>query len=296
MNKGALYAAGAYLMWGLFPLFWKALQSVPPLEILAHRVVWSMAFVVGLLAVQRNWRWLPAALRDGRTSALYAASGLLLMANWFIFIWAVNTGRVVEASLGYFITPLFNVALGVVCFKERLRPLQGVAFAIATCGVIALTVVYGALPWAAFALAITFALYGLLRKVSPLGSLQGLTLETMFVCVPALAFLLMREGQHAGVFGHASAATSWLLVCSGAVTALPLLMFATGARRVSMTLLGVLQYIAPTMQFLLGAFVYREAFDQARLLGFGLIWSALALYAWDGIRREKAVPELAVNA
>ncbi|MBO9542205.1 EamA family transporter RarD [bacterium] len=296
MNKGGFYAAGAYLIWGLFPLFWKALQSVPPLEILAHRVVWSMAFLVVLLALQRNWNWLPAALRDGRIAARYAASGLLLMANWFIFIWAVNTGRVVEASLGYFITPLLNVGLGVVCLNERLRPLQGVAIAIAAGGVVALTLVYGALPWAAFALALTFALYGLLRKTSPLGSLEGLTLETLFVCVPALIFLLTREVQHAGVFGHGSATTSWLLVSSGAVTALPLLLFAAGAKRVPMTLLGVLQYIAPTMQFLLGAMVYQEALDRARLLGFSLIWLALALYAGESLRRSKAPPALEVKA
>lgn len=292
MHKGVVYAAGAYIFWGLLPVYWKALGGVPALEILAHRMVWALVVVLLLLAYQRRWGWLPAALANRRALLTFAATGTLLTLNWFIYIWAVNAGHVVESSLGYFINPLVNVLLGVLFLKERLRFWQGVAIGVALAGVLYLTLTLGAPPWIALGLAVSFGIYALLRKTAALASLEGLTLETLLVFVPALAYLLYRELIGAGAFVQAGFMTTALLAGSGLVTAVPLLLFAAGARRITMTSLGILQYIAPTMQFGLGVLVYQEPLTRARLVGFALIWLALALYTVDGAVRGRRAANL----
>ncbi|MDP9312447.1 MAG: EamA family transporter RarD [Chloroflexota bacterium] len=283
MNKGIVYAAGAYVCWGLLPLFWKALQHVPALEILAHRMVWSLLLVLLVLTYQRHWRWFKNLFQQPRIVLTFLASALLLSLNWFIYIWAVNAGFVVDASLGYFINPFVNVVLGVLFLKERLRFWQGIALLVAACGVLYLTVSYNAVPWIALTLAVSFGLYGLLRKTAALNSLEGLSLETLLLFLPALGYLVVQEWAGRGAFGDVAWPTNLLLIFSGAATAVPLLLFAAGARRISLTSLGILQYIAPSLQFGLGVLVFHEALTMARMIGFGLIWLALLLYTLEGV-------------
>ncbi len=297
MKKGILAAVVAYGLWGILPVYWKAVQSIPALEIMAHRTVWSLVFVVLLLAIRRQWAWIRRARQNPRLLLVFAASTCLLGGNWFTYIWAVNSGHVVDSSLGYFINPLFSVLLGVLFLGERLRPWQGVAIGFALAGVLFLTLGYGAFPWIALTLAGTFGFYGLLRKTAPLGSLEGLSLETALLSVPTLAYLVGLELAGRGAFGHAGLATSLLLAGAGVVTAFPLLMFAYAARNVTLATVGILQYIAPTLQFLLGVFVYEEPFTSTRLVGFAAIWIALAVYSVEGLmverrRRSGALPTL----
>jgi chloramphenicol-sensitive protein RarD len=295
MKRGAIFAACAYILWGLLPLYWKALHDVPALEILAHRMTWSLGFVLLLLAVRRQWRWLGQALRNRRILLTYTASALLLGLNWYLYIWAVNSGHIVESSLGYFINPLVNVLLGVLFLKERLRIGQGLAIALAACGVLYLTISLGALPWIALVLATTFGIYGLLRKTAALNSLEGLTLETLVLFPAALAYLLFLESQQRAAFAHAALPTTLLLAGAGVATAIPLLLFAAGARRITMTTLGLLQYIAPTLQFLIGVFIYHEQVSTARLIGFGLIWLALGLYSAESWLKSRRTPPLPLS-
>lgn len=285
MNRGVIYAASAYLVWGLLPVYWKALQAVPAFEILSHRIVWALAVALAVVAARGQWRPLRAALRSWRTLLTVVVTALLIGLNWFIYIWAVNTGQIVQTSLGYFINPLANVLLGALVLRERLRVGQGAAFAVALAGVLVLTAQYGAVPWISLALAGSFALYGLLRKTALVGALDGLMLETLVLAPLALLYLLSREAQGGAAFGHAGLGTSLLLVGAGLVTFVPLLLFASAARQISMSALGILQYIAPTLQFTLGVMVYHEAFSRMRLIGFGLIWLALAIYTADSMRR-----------
>jgi chloramphenicol-sensitive protein RarD len=283
MNKGIFYAASAYIAWGFLPVYWKALHEVPALEILAHRVVWGLVVAVVLVSYRMRWQWLGAIIQNKRTLLTFAASALLLSLNWFIYIWAVNAGHIVQTSLGYFINPLVNVLLGVLFLRERLRAGQGLAIAVALGGVLYLTFQYGALPWIALGLAVSFGCYALLRKTAALNSLEGFTLEIMLMFPAALAYLLYREAFGGAAFGHMGIATSLLLACAGAVTAGPLLLFEAGARRITMTSLGILQYVAPSIQLLLGVLVYGESLSLARLIGFCLIWLALAIYTLEGI-------------
>jgi chloramphenicol-sensitive protein RarD len=286
MNKGLLYGAVAYAIWGLLPLYWKALHGVSALEILAHRIVWALAVAVLLVALRRSgWGWLRTAARSPRVVGAFALSAVLLSVNWGIYIWAVNAGHVVETSLGYFINPLANVLLGVLFLRERLRLGQALAVLTALAGVLYLTLQHGSPPWIALALASSFALYGLLRKTAALGSLEGLTLETLLMTGPALAYIAWAELSGAGAFLYGGPLTSLLLVGAGAVTAVPLLLFAAGARRVTLTTMGILQYIAPTLQFALGVTVFGEPLTSARLIGFGLVWAALVIYTLDGTIR-----------
>nr|WP_184036797.1 EamA family transporter RarD [Chitinivorax tropicus] len=282
-----LFAFGAYFCWGLFPLYWKPLQHVPALEILAHRVAWSLLLLAGVLTIRRHWSWLDGAVRTPRVLGGFLASSVLLSVNWFIYIWAVNAGHVVESSLGYFINPLISVLLGSLVLHERLRTAQLLAVSIAALGVIWLTVSLGKLPWIALALAVSFGMYGLLRKVASLGSLEGLSLETMLIGGPAVGFLLWSEWQGSGHFAHVDAFTNAMLLGSGVVTAIPLLLFGAGARQLTLTTLGLMQYIAPTLQFLIGVFVYHEPFNQDKLVGFGLIWLALLLFSGEGLWRSR---------
>lgn len=258
------------------------------MEILAHRVVWSLAVVGALLWYRGGWQWLGPAFRDQRTRRTFTATALLITLNWFVYIWSVNAGYVVEASLGYFINPLVNVMLGVVFLKERLRLWQGVAVLLALGGVLYLALGYQTIPWIALTLAGTFALYGLLRKTAPLGALEGLTLETVVLFVPALAYLVYRQWDGAAAFGNTGTTTTLLLAGAGVATALPLLLFTAGARRIPLSSLGLLQYIAPTLQFLLGVFVWGELLTPTRLIGFCLIWLALLAYTVEGVWERKA--------
>jgi chloramphenicol-sensitive protein RarD len=290
MNPGVVYAASAYAMWGVFPLYFKALQHVPSIEILLHRMLWSLVFVAVVLGWRRQWGWLREVLSKPKVLAGFALSALLLSANWFIYIWAVNNGHVVDSSLGYFINPLFNVLLGALVLRERLRPVQWAAVALAACGVGWLTWQAGSLPWIALLLAATFGLYGLLRKTASLGALEGLTLETLLLFPLAAAYLgwLALHGQNS--FVHASTTTQLLLAAAGPITAIPLLLFASGARRIPLSLLGLLQYIGPTLQLLLGVWLYHEPFGGARMAGFALIWGALAVYSLESVWRAWSAP------
>lgn len=285
MQTGMLYAAAAYAMWGVFPLYFKSLQDIPSLEILLHRMVWSLLFVLVVLTWRKQWAWLREVMRQPRVLAGFGASALLLSSNWFIYIWAVNNGHVVDSSLGYFINPLFNVLLGFLLLRERLRPVQWAAVGLAACGVAWLTWQGGSLPWIALLLAVTFGLYGLLRKTAPLGALEGLTLETLLLFPLAAGYLAMLTMQGQNSFVDAPLTTQLLLAAAGPITAIPLLLFAAGARRIPLSLLGLLQYIGPTLQLLLGVWLYGEPFDNMRLIGFALIWSALAVYSMEGVWR-----------
>jgi chloramphenicol-sensitive protein RarD len=278
------------MLWGLFPLYIKQIVQVPALEIVLHRSAWSLVFVFGLLAVLRRFAWLGPVLRQPRTLAVFALSALLLGANWLLYVWAVNAGRVLDASLGYFINPLVNVVMGYVVLKERPRPVQWAAVALAAAGVLWLAVGAGHLPWISLMLALSFGLYGLLRKTAPLGALEGLALETLLLAPLAVGGLLWLALQGQGHFARGSLAESLWLLAAGPFTAVPLLLFASGARRVSMATLGLLQYLGPSIQFLLGVFVYHEPFSASRGVGFVLIWAALAVYSaesWRLMRRER---------
>lgn len=292
MNKGMLYAIAAYAMWGLFPLYWKALHHVPALEILSHRMTWSLLFVLLLLVLRRRWAWLKTAVHTPRTMLLFTASAVLLSVNWFVYIWGVNAGFIVETSLGYFINPLVSVLMGVFFLGETLRKGQWGAIILAAMGVIYLTVHYGTLPWIALTLATSFALYGLIRKTAPLGSLEGLSLETALMFFPALGYLIYLQSQGTAAFGHVDGQTTALLGLAGVATAVPLLFFAAGARRIKLATIGILQYIAPTLQFLIGVLVYHEAFTADRLVGFSLIWLALLIYSGENIWFNHQQPRL----
>jgi chloramphenicol-sensitive protein RarD len=284
MHNGVINAALAYVAWGLFPLYFRQLADVPALQVLVHRVVWSLLFVVVLLGARRQWRWLPETLQCPRVIAAFSVSALLLSANWLTYIWAVTHGHVVDASLGYFITPLVNVLLGFTLLHERLRALQWTAVGLAAVGVLWLAVQGGQLPWIALVLAATFGGYGLLRKTAALGALEGLALETMLLAPFAFALLAWDAWQGTASFPSAHGATNVLLVGIGPVTAIPLLLFAAGARSIRMSTLGLLQYLAPSIQFLLGVWLFGEPFSAARLVGFGFIWLALAVYSLEGWR------------
>jgi chloramphenicol-sensitive protein RarD len=295
MRRGVLGAAVAYTLWGILPVYWKAIQAVPAVEILCHRIAWSLAVVVLLLAARGQWVWLRQLRKSPRTLLASVASASLLGVNWFTYIWAVNSGHVVDSSLGYFINPLVSVLLGVLFLRERLRPWQVVAIGLAGAGVLFLTVGLGAFPWIAFTLAGTFGFYGLLRKTAALGSLEGLSVEMAFLFLPALAYLVTLASTGAASFGRAGAGTSLLLALTGVITALPLLMFASAARRVTLATVGILQYIVPTGHFLLAVLVFGEPFSQTRLVGFAVIWLALLIYSMEGAieerrRRPQALP------
>lgn len=277
-NKGIIYGVAAYTAWGLLPIYWKLIHTVPALEILSHRMIWSLLFLVLLLSYRSQWAWLRPALRNRRTVLIYLVTAVLLSVNWGVYIWSVNTNHIVESSLGYFINPLVNVLLGVLLLGERLRRWQLVAIAAAVIGVAYLTLRLGHLPWISLTLAGTFGFYGLLRKKAPLDSLPGLSLEMAWMFVPALGYMLWVQGNGTAVFLHTDLRTNLLLPLTGLATAFPLLWFGTAAQQVTLTTLGILQYIAPTGQFLLGVLLYGEPFDQHKLIGFSLIWIALIIY------------------
>jgi len=286
MSTGILSAALAFLCWGLFPLYFHAIGDIPPMQILAHRMLWSLLFLVIVLAVRRQWAWLEL-VRKPRVFGSFVASALLLSVNWLIYIWAVNNGHVIEASLGYFINPLVNISLGYLLLKERLRRAQWMAIGVAALGVAWLTWQAGTVPWVALALALSFGGYGLMRKTAALGALEGLSFETMVLFPLAGAYVvwLTMHGQNAFI-NTDSNTTRVLLMAAGPITAIPLLLFASGARQIPLSVLGLLQYLSPTLQFLLGVWIFHEAFTADRLVGFALIWLALALFAAEGLLRR----------
>ncbi|RJG15863.1 EamA family transporter RarD [Massilia cavernae] len=284
MRTGILSAALAFLCWGLFPLYFHALNEVPPAQIMVHRVVWSLLFLMIVLTARHQWKWLGPLMRQPKVIASFAASAFLLSFNWLLYIWAVNNGHVIESSLGYFINPLVNVMLGYVVLKERLRRGQWAAIALAAAGVAWLAWDAGRMPWIALMLAASFGLYGLMRKTAALGALEGLSFETMLLFPFALGYIvwLTMNGDNAFI-NTSSDTTRWLLAAAGPITAIPLLLFAAGARKIPLSVLGLLQYIGPTIQFVLGIFLFQEAFTSGKLVGFLMIWSALAIYAAEGL-------------
>jgi len=290
VKKGILASVSAYILWGFFPIYFKILHPVSPLEILCHRMVWSLVFLSGVLTFSRQWGWLRPALKNRRTVLIYSGAALLLALNWFTYIWAVNAGFIIESSLGYFINPLVSILLGVFILREKLRPVQWIPVGIAALGVSYLTWLYGRLPWIALVLACTFGLYGLFKKISPLPSLNGLSLETGLLFFPALGYLIYLEVLGKAGFGHLGVGMSVLLALSGVITAIPLLLFATGARSIPLVLVGLLQYIAPTLQLLIGVLIYHESFSSHQFIGFGMIWLALAFYTLESFINSRRYP------
>lgn len=290
MRSGIIYAALAFLCWGLFPIYFHALDGVPPLQILAHRMLWSLGFLLIVLVLRRQWKWLNL-VRQPRVFFSFVLSALLLSANWLVYIWSVTNHHVIEASLGYFINPLVNIMLGYLILKERLRAVQWVAIAIAALGVAWLTWQTGTVPWIALFLAFSFGGYGLLRKTAALGALEGLSFETIVLFPLAAAYVIWLTVNGQNVFINTdSDTTRVLLVMAGPLTAIPLLLFASGARKIPLSVLGLLQYLSPTLQFLLGVWLFKEAFTADRLVGFVLIWSALILFAGEGLLRRPPAP------
>ncbi|MFM7760203.1 MAG: EamA family transporter RarD [Burkholderiaceae bacterium] len=283
MLRGVIAAASAFTLWGVFPLYLRLLQQVPSLEILSHRVLWSVVLLMGLLAIRRQWDWLALVRAQPRILITFATSALMVATNWVVYIWSVNHDHIVDASLGYFITPLFNVLFGIG-LGERLRITQWVAVGLAACGVLWLTVSEGAVPWIGLVIAVTFSLYGLLRKTAALGALEGLSMETMLLLPAAGLFLLLPDAGSSHAFGS-NVTLSLLLMAAGPVTAIPLLMFAYGARRIPLSLVGLLQYIGPSIQLLLGVWLYHEPFAGAKLTGFAMIWLGLAVYSGEALLR-----------
>ena len=283
MLRGVIAAGTAFTLWGVFPMYLRLMKQVPSLEILSHRVLWSVVLLIGLLALRRQWDWLASVRAQPRIVLTFVASALMLGTNWVVYIWSVNNDHVIDASLGYFITPLFNVLLGIG-LGERLRFTQSVAIALAACGVLWLTISAGQLPWIGLVIAVTFSLYGLLRKTAALGALEGLSIETLVLLPAAAFFLLLPDAGSSHAFGNDLSLTL-LLISAGPVTAIPLLMFAYGARRIPLSLVGLLQYIGPSIQLLLGVWLYHEPFAGAKLAGFALIWLGLALYSGEALLR-----------
>ncbi|MBM3364495.1 MAG: EamA family transporter RarD [Betaproteobacteria bacterium] len=283
MLRGVIAAGTAFTLWGVFPLYLRLLKQVPSLEILSHRVLWSVVLLMSLLALRRQWDWLALVRAKPRIIITFVTSALMLATNWVVYIWSVNHDHIIDASLGYFIAPLFNVLFGIG-LGERLRLTQWIAVALAACGVIWLTFSAGQLPWIGLVIAVTFGLYGLLRKTAALGALEGLSVETLVLLPAASVFLLVPDAGSSHAFGS-DLPLSLLLIAAGPVTAIPLLLFAYGARRIPLYLVGLLQYIGPSLQLLIGVWLFNEPFGGSKLIGFALIWSGLLIYSVDGLAR-----------
>ncbi len=286
-RAGIWFGVGAYLCWGFFPLYWPLLDPASPLEVLAHRFVWSMVFVLLALAVTGGWRRMAAIARDRRLMVILTAAACVISINWGTFIYGVTSGHVVETSLGYFINPLVTVLLGVFVLKETLRPVQWAAVAIGAIAVVVLTVDHGRLPWVALALAGSFAAYGFLKKKADLGAFESLGMETAILTPVALAYLVVLQTTGELTFGHHGLDNALLLVGTGIVTAIPLLLFGAAATRLSLTTIGLLQYLGPFLQFVLGLTVFDESMTPARWAGFVLVWSALVVFTVDGVLNRR---------
>ncbi|MFJ9922332.1 EamA family transporter RarD [Streptomyces rubiginosohelvolus] len=286
-RAGLLYGIGAYGMWGLVPLFWPLLEPSGAIEILAHRMVWSLGVVAVALLAVRRWAWIGDLVRDRRKLGLISLAAATISVNWGLYIWAVNNGHVVEASLGYFINPLVTIALGVLLLGERLRPAQWAAVAISVAAVLVLAIGYGKPPWVSLVLAFSFATYGLVKKKVNMGGLESLAAETAVLFVPALGFLLWLAATGESTFTAGGTGHGFLLAATGIVTALPLICFGAAAIRVPLSTLGLLQYLAPVFQFGLGVLYFHEAMPPERWAGFALVWLALSLLTWDALRTAR---------
>jgi chloramphenicol-sensitive protein RarD len=287
-RTGYLLGIGAYLCWGLFPLYWKLLRPASPLEILAHRIVWSCVFVAVVVTIGRRWRPMVSVVRTPRTLALVSVAAVVIAVNWGTYIYGVNSDQIVETALGYFINPLVTVLLGVGVLRESLRPAQWVAVGIGASAVGVLTVDYGRVPYIALILAFSFGCYGLVKKRLAVPAADGLLVESAALAVPALAYLIVLSYRSEATFTSMSAGHTVLLVLAGAVTAVPLLLFAGAANRIPLSSIGLLQYLAPSLQLACGVLVFGEPMPFARLVGFILVWIALALFTWDGLRQFRA--------
>ncbi|MFG2506130.1 EamA family transporter RarD [Streptomyces rubiginosohelvolus] len=286
-RAGLLYGIGAYGMWGLVPLFWPLLEPSGAIEILAHRMVWSLGVVAVALLAVRRWAWIGELVRDRRKLGLISVAAATISVNWGLYIWAVNNGHVVEASLGYFINPLVTIALGVLLLGERLRPAQWAAVTISVAAVLVLAIGYGKPPWVSLVLAFSFATYGLVKKKVNMGGLESLAAETAVLFVPALGFLLWLAATGESTFTAGGTGHGFLLAATGIVTALPLICFGAAAIRVPLSTLGLLQYLAPVFQFGLGVLYFHEAMPPERWAGFALVWLALSLLTWDALRTAR---------
>ncbi len=286
--RGILAAAAAFILWGILPAYWKLLQQVPAYEILCHRMSWSLLLTLGLVVVTGRGTLFRQALKERKNIITFTTTGLLLAVNWLLYIWAVNAGFIVEASLGYFINPLINVFFGMIFFREKMRWVQWLALLLACCGVTYLTVFYGQFPWIALCLATCFGIYGLLHKKNSLGALDGLCLETGILFLPATAVLIGLASTGGGSFGRIDLSGSLLLAGTGVVTTVPLLLFGYAAHKIPLSTLGLLQYLAPTINLIIGVFIYGEDFPRTRMVGFMLIWGALAIFMAENLLRRFA--------
>ena len=287
---GLIYAGSAFLIWGLSPVYWKALGTVPALEITMHRVIWSFFFLMCLILLQRRRHEFVGVLKNGRMLLTLLSTAILVSANWLLYIWAVNNNYMLQASLGYYINPLVNVVLGLLFLRERLRRPQILAVVLAAGGVLYLTIVYGEFPWISLTLALSFGLYGLIRKVAPVGALVGLAVETMLLAPPAVIYLIYLNSQGVDTILRVSLKLDLLLIGCAPLTAAPLLFFTLGAKRLYLSTLGLMQYIGPSGMFLLAVFYYNEPFSATQVWTFAMIWAALVIYSTDSViyyRRER---------
>lgn len=295
MNKGILNGVIAYALWGFFPVYWKLLHDVPAPQLLGHRIGWSFLLLVAVILITRQWSNFRSAV-NARVLRVYFIAAILIGINWLLYVWAVNAGFIVETSLGYFINPLLSVLMGVLFLRERLRAAQWIPVILAAIGVAYLTIVYGRLPWIALSLAFSFGFYGLTKKLAPLGSLYGLTLETGILFLPAVIYLGITQANGTGAFLHSGVTADLLMIGAGVVTTIPLLLFASAAKQIPLSMIGILQYLAPTIQLLIGVFVYKESFDHTRLIGFGIVWLALAVFWMENYLSKRMpvepIPEL----
>ena len=286
-NNGVIYAAIAFAVWGIIPIFWKQMAYVPAIEIVMHRIVWSLLFAGGVILALGKWPLLRDALTTRKTLQLLTISALLIGMNWGLFIWAVNIGRIAETSLGYYINPLVNFSLGVLLLGERLTRIQLIAIGLACAGVLNQAIAVGVVPWVSLTLAVSFGLYGLIRKHVAVESLVGLTVEALHMSPLALGYLIYLDVNGGGLFLHSDRATDFMLVLAGPLTAIPLLLFAAGVRRIKLSTMGFLQYLAPSISLVLAVVLYNEPFTAAHAVTFGLIWLALALISWEALTRER---------
>ena len=295
MKKGILYGIGAYLAWGFFPIYWKFLHHVPAIQLIGHRIIWSCLLLLVVIVLTKQWDEFRKTV-NLKVLRIYTIAAVLIGINWLVYVWAVNANFIVETSLGYFINPLLSVLMGVIFLKERLRLAQWIPVVLAAIGVTYLTFIYGRLPYIALTLAFSFGLYGLVKKLSPLGSLYGLTIETAILFVPALIYLIAMEANSTAAFLHTGTSSDLLMIGAGVVTTIPLLMFASAAKSIPLWVVGLLQYIAPTIQFLLGVFLYKEPFSQHQLIGFGIVWAALIFFVVENYLANRAtvdpIPEM----
>jgi chloramphenicol-sensitive protein RarD len=288
---GLICGLSSYMIWGVLPIYWKLVKNVPAYEILAHRIFWSFVLVGMVVMLRGEHSKLKAIFRDRKSLACIAACSVLITFNWFLFIWCVNSGHIIESSLGYYINPLMSVFLGMTFLREKLNGMQKAAIAIAAAGVLAMVVIYGSFPWIPLALATSFGLYGLIKKKVALDSVAGLTVETLVTAPFALVFLLHANANGTGAFGSA-AGTTFVLMLSGVTTAIPLLLFSEGAKNVKLSTMGFLQYVSPTMSLLIGVFMYNEKLTKVNLIGFLFIWTALAVYSYSLLKPRRAQTDM----